>query len=1455
MSGGIDPNKFSQLSQMAAGSPDESILAEQHAVLSARRDALQQTQDAIRQAQAAQFAHPNEDADDMPKVGPLPKETATTQGKTVQLKKPKKAKDEEPEYSQVAQKSRTVRHEAAANAKTAQGTFTGEEEEVGEAPSGMLGVTDEEAPSPVPPVQPLPRPLNSKAVDVHAKALRDALQYLLRNAPAAWNPLLRSLLKQLEKLKSSSPYPKDADARLSRIGKQLNLIASKLPAKQKKQYIELEEKDFEPGEEAIQEQISMLEEVLNTNKAAAQQYQKAQALMSPFAEIGSKIGTKDFSGNAIGMWNLMTKLMNLANEPGCPPQLQNLIIQQVDSVAGLLNSSAHETGAEMLAMLSISAFAQQYEGRSLNDFTNIVMGYCQKLDPSGKSALMKQVVANINNILQKPETAKKLGILNIDKHGCIQPLGFLNDQISNWFQSPNLQGLTDAKNTISSTSSQANSAINGFNTANAEIANQIEELHTYLSEYQDAADGGLIQNFSGGDDTQFPPNLQPDLARMLSDLSSFLQTLKKSGKKEWAPLIADYETELKSIKKPVTVGGFGQLSDLMESINGLASELPRTAKDQIFVKAKQLFADIEVSASACSNQLANELQSLMGQNAPEYAFAILLQQAVDGAQAWQRKPLPLSAIMGAGNSILNLMQLEGQLPSNSPLVPQIQSAIKVWEAAFPSPEMLGHALWAALVHGYANQGTDGTVKGFSRVEQEVESLNGGSDQTLNAAVSWIKKTYPPTWPGYHEKQPKPPSDIEFSNGMIVTTCNQLEQEMGNASFHLPNVLALQNVLNDLSAKIGENNLQKAQGLEDGIQNSNGVSNYSARQQNNAANSLGKNPPQKGSYLQKALTPMVQAEIQTLESLINFLKKWGPAKDRGKLKQLQHELDEIKRNFPAMGQKAMQQLSDMLGQLNTLSGDLPAQSYRSTYWRTVSNMFDQLSQIAQATTDNNSNVYKSLGTLYNVLALWESGKASPSDLALISSSIETLMENGTVFSYGDSSQVESFLKALQQIKGGSLSPGSPSSTLGEEITLEIQHDLLQQYLNDPSSSSKTPDGFRDFIQNYISQNFPHTDSAALRQMEQNLLNVNDCIASPTNPNPLFALGTYDPSTGMITMSSTNTIDQLEQNFFQGGIQPPPGGWAALISDLQSSENQYDPSKNGIKQISQMIQSLKQMAEVTSKKRDSNESLADLFREAILDHYMPAQEAELAEIALELDFNNLGAKDTNDLLNDLSDFAQADNNYDFSSLLHGGTKGQYPGTADNANAVLQNEKNACANDINAIKKAVGDIDQQIKDLENNHKYDDNPKLAAAKQKLIGQLQGYKDQLVGPDGKSGALLQVTHLQDVLSHVTITSGGSGDTFTVTVSSPYSVKDIQTAEDLVINGDGNAKPPAVKGGLSAINSLIKGDQQDYSNQSQTQQMTLQLNMTEIQQEWTIVATVMTSLNQSYMTIAQGIYK
>ena len=62
------------------------------------------------------------------------------------------------------------------------------------------------------------------------------------------------------------------------------------------------------------------------------------------------------------------------------------------------------------------------------------------------------------------------------------------------------------------------------------------------------------------------------------------------------------------------------------------------------------------------------------------------------------------------------------------------------------------------------------------------------------------------------------------------------------------------------------------------------------------------------------------------------------------------------------------------------------------------------------------------------------------------------------------------------------------------------------------------------------------------------------------------------------------------------------------------------------------------------------LPNQFANAILNHYMPGQQAYLEQLAMLLFLNNMGAQFGNALLNTLNDFDGAATNYNFDNSLH-------------------------------------------------------------------------------------------------------------------------------------------------------------------------------------------------------------
>ncbi len=230
-------------------------------------------------------------------------------------------------------------------------------------------------------------------------------------------------------------------------------------------------------------------------------------------------------------------------------------------------------------------------------------------------------------------------------------------------------------------------------------------------------------------------------------------------------------------------------------------------------------------------------------------------------------------------------------------------------------------------------------------------------------------------------------------------------------------------------------------------------------------------------------------------------------------------------------------------------------------------------------------------------------------------------------------------------------------------------------------------------------------------------------------------------------------------------------------------------------------------------------------------------ELAELLM---FANMGAQIGNALLSMITDFSAAASNYDFSNSLHGDGKGQFSGSATRAQNQLSKETTQAYHDLKRVEEALKKIEDEIKKIQNNKNL-----TPSQKKEMISKLQHIHADLKVSEG------QLQNLYTLLKQLHIHPGSDSKHFKVSGPQGWQ-KALSHAEDKAINGDPKSDP---NGGLVNIAAEINTFQQTYSDQGQNQQMQLQMRMTEIQQEWTVVSTSLQLLNQMYMTVAQGIYK
>lgn len=225
------------------------------------------------------------------------------------------------------------------------------------------------------------------------------------------------------------------------------------------------------------------------------------------------------------------------------------------------------------------------------------------------------------------------------------------------------------------------------------------------------------------------------------------------------------------------------------------------------------------------------------------------------------------------------------------------------------------------------------------------------------------------------------------------------------------------------------------------------------------------------------------------------------------------------------------------------------------------------------------------------------------------------------------------------------------------------------------------------------------------------------------------------------------------------------------------------------------------------------------------------------------------------------------FNFNTQLHA-SNGDFTGSVTWATQQLKNEQNNCSTAINDVTKTQSDAQAKLNsiasELKNKNLTTDQRNILLDQQSKLQTLVSNCTTSLGQLGdlkKYLAAIQIgpptgdkTH-QDATKYFGVYgAGGKPDPGPPpTPAQPTNWQsDIGNSEQFVIKGDPSNKD--APGGLINLHQQADSFQKDYADQGQNQQMLLQMRMTEIQQEWTVVATALQLLNQMYMTLSQAIY-
>ncbi len=258
-----------------------------------------------------------------------------------------------------------------------------------------------------------------------------------------------------------------------------------------------------------------------------------------------------------------------------------------------------------------------------------------------------------------------------------------------------------------------------------------------------------------------------------------------------------------------------------------------------------------------------------------------------------------------------------------------------------------------------------------------------------------------------------------------------------------------------------------------------------------------------------------------------------------------------------------------------------------------------------------------------------------------------------------------------------------------------------------------------------------------------------------------------------------------------------------------------------------------------------ALPSAVASVLIDRYMPKEVDFLNGIYDQLYYSNLGSSVGNAMIDAISEYVNAATYFNFASYVGQqpavGEKGQdvFPGTADSARNKLETERQKAAAYLKSTQDAELVLEEQVK------KVTEDPKISNEQRtRIIDSLNNYRDNL---NAISGSLVL---LQNYLAPLSVSDGTVAGTFKVSGGEEQWQARLEILEDALVSGlSGNA----ISGGMFPLQATIQSDQQSYADMGQNYQLELQMHLTSMQQEWTVVATSLQVLNQMYLSLARSL--
>lgn len=353
------------------------------------------------------------------------------------------------------------------------------------------------------------------------------------------------------------------------------------------------------------------------------------------------------------------------------------------------------------------------------------------------------------------------------------------------------------------------------------------------------------------------------------------------------------------------------------------------------------------------------------------------------------------------------------------------------------------------------------------------------------------------------------------------------------------------------------------------------------------------------------------------------------------------------------------------------------------------------------------------------------------------------------------------------------------------------------------------------------------------------NSNNAILNPILLN--FGSRGFLPN---ITLAANNHAETSARAFFRFRALTQVES-AKLESTLQGSEH-------FLQRITQLRKDLLSYQLLAQSYEIRSLPLPSAVAAVLIDRYMPKEIDYLTQMKADLYYSNLGSSVGNAMIDAISQFVNGATYFNFASFagqqpMTAMAQDTFPGSMETAKAKLALEKQQSKLYLEYANKALEEVKTQLDRVQKDTVITNEQRL-----RITDALQGYADNL---NAISGSLVLLQIYLNPLSVGVRDGTQPGDngkdpagTFHVFGGQDQWQARLETLEDALVSG---LPSNIISGGLFPVQASVQADQQAFADMGQSYQLEMQMHMTAMQQEWTVVATSLQILNQIYLGLTR----